>query len=362
MKKSIYVIGLSRFTSPSGICRYAFNLTDILSGIDDVKVTLVVGKWQEDYYKNAFNWSSVNADLEVISIKNTSLSRNLWFLFILPILLIRRKANWLFFSFPIPFFSFLTPNVKIVTSIHDLYPFEYPQNFRFPFFNRIFTKMSAKSANIISALSNNTSESIKKNLPAYESKIVVNYTPFPYQSIGEYDIIEDEYYLTVAQHRKNKNLDVLIRSFGELKKLTKDKKKLIIIGSKGPETQNLLHLVQQYNIEDYVVFLHGISDAELINYYLNCSCFILLSSTEGLGLPLIESLYYCKYVICSDIPVFREIDELNCNFINLEDKPQEQLVALWLNGLNINTKFGIKDRRFDIDDIRVNYKRLIKFN
>jgi glycosyltransferase involved in cell wall biosynthesis len=358
----IIIVGLSRFTSPSGICRYAFNLTDILSGIDDLHVTLVVGKWQEDYYKNAFNWSSVNADLEVVSIKNTSLSRNFWFLFILPFLLIRRKANWLFFSFPIPFFSFLTPNVKIVTSIHDLYAFEYPQNFRFPFFNRIFTRMSARSANVISALSNNTSESIKKILPSYASKIVVNYTPFPYKSLVAFNISNDEFYLTVAQHRKNKNLDILIRSFGELKNLRKDKKKLIIIGSNGPETQNLLDLVKQYNIEEYVVFLNGISDAELIHYYLNCSCFILLSSTEGLGLPLIESLYYCKYVICSDILVFREIDELNCNFIKLEQNAVEQLIDFWLNGLNINTKFGIKDLRFDVSEIRNNYKKLIKCN
>jgi hypothetical protein len=54
-------------------------------------VTLVIGKWQEDYYKNAFNWSSVNADLEVVSIKNTSLSRNFWFLFILPFYLLEEK-------------------------------------------------------------------------------------------------------------------------------------------------------------------------------------------------------------------------------------------------------------------------------
>jgi glycosyltransferase involved in cell wall biosynthesis len=360
MSKSVYIVGLSRFQSPSGICRYAFNLADTLSSIDNTNVTLVIGDWQEKYYRNSFDWTSVKATLKVVSIRNTSFNRNFWFLFQLPFLINKEHINWLFLSFPIPFIGFLTPKTKIITAIHDLYAFEFPQNFRFPFFNRLFTKLSARSARNLSALSYVTADKVKKYLPSYSDKILVNYTTFSYDKINYENALMEDYYLTVAQHRKNKNIDILIRAFGKLKQVEKNNStKLLIIGSEGPETENLHNLVIDYGIVNDVIFKEGVADNELINYYLNAKCFLLLSATEGLGIPLIESLYYCKHIICSDIEVFREIDNENCTFINLDKNIEKRLVESLMKDIIINKKFGIKDKRFTKAAIRNNYKSLL---
>ena len=265
-------------------------------------------------------------------------------------------------TFPIPIFKFLFNKLKIITSVHDLYAFEFPENFKMPFFNRLFTIISIRNANKVSSLSNVTTKKINKYFPESSNKVITNYTPFAYSPIIEnYNIVNasNEYILTVAQHRKNKNLDILIQAYGVYKKQTKSKLKLIIVGSNGPETNNLLNLTKELYLEMDISFKHGVSDEDLKKYYLNCKCFFLLSSTEGLGLPLIESLYYSKSIICSDIEVFREVDEENCNFVELENNQIGQIVDYLRDGYKPNFKFGLQDNRFDIQTIRKNYESLI---
>lgn len=49
------------------------------------------------------------------------------------------------------------------------------------------------------------------------------------------------------------------------------------------------------------------TDAEIVYCYRQAAALLFPSVTEGFGLPLIEAAHYGLPVICSDIPVFREI-------------------------------------------------------
>ncbi|MFM9157924.1 MAG: glycosyltransferase, partial [Dolichospermum sp.] len=68
-----------------------------------------------------------------------------------------------------------------------------------------------------------------------------------------------------------------------------------------------------------------IKDNELCWLYQKCQLFIAASSQEGFCLPLAEALYFSCQVVCSDIPIFREIGGFNCCYFHLQGNAVENL-------------------------------------
>jgi len=64
------------------------------------------------------------------------------------------------------------------------------------------------------------------------------------------------------------------------------------------------------------------SDAELDYAYKNASALIIASEVEGFGLPIVEAFQCGLSVLCSDIPVFREIADEQAVFFGLEHSGQ----------------------------------------
>ena len=83
---------------------------------------------------------------------------------------------------------------------------------------------------------------------------------------------------------------------------------LIIIGD-GPEFAALNELAKANNILEKVLFLGYQRNAHQFNKYFDI--FAVPSEDEGFGLSLIEAALHEKNIICSNIPVFREIFTLN---------------------------------------------------
>ena len=71
--------------------------------------------------------------------------------------------------------------------------------------------------------------------------------------------------------------------------------------------------------------LSSIDDEQLCWLYQNCQALVVASSTEGFCLPLAEALYLGSKVVCSDIPIFREIGNANCSYFDLQSNPIENL-------------------------------------
>jgi glycosyltransferase involved in cell wall biosynthesis len=115
--------------------------------------------------------------------------------------------------------------------------------------------------------------------------------------------------LAVAQHRRNKNLGLLLRGFADLRERGGQWEDLclLIVGSSGPETGRLKQIVRQLSLRRCVVFRAGVTDPELAWLYANCEMLVAPSSIEGFGLPVVEALQCGARVLCSDIPVFHEI-------------------------------------------------------
>jgi glycosyltransferase involved in cell wall biosynthesis len=56
-----------------------------------------------------------------------------------------------------------------------------------------------------------------------------------------------------------------------------------------------------------VKFLGGLSDTEYAQLLRNSTAFVSASIVEGFGIPLFEAMACGAAVVCSDIPVFREV-------------------------------------------------------
>jgi glycosyltransferase involved in cell wall biosynthesis len=335
----ILIVALHRPDKPTGVCRHAANLAKCLAETATVsQVTLVTGIWQKHYFETAFLLDSAKVKILGIEIKNTSIFRNLWFLYSLPDLVEKIQPDLVHLSFPLPFFrsQFSCP---VVATVHDLYPFRFPKNFgyRQVLFNQVFLKQCIRNSDALTCVSQTTLEDLNFYFPIDAAdlkprKVIYNIVDFDRIAAAIPQELKDKsdrpFILCVGQHRKNKNLDLLIKAFDQLRKenrITPDIK-LLLVGSLGPETEDLIQLLQQLTLQDSVLMLSDINDQELCWLYQNCQLFVMASSLEGFCIPLVEALYFSCRVVCSDIPIFREIGSASCSYFSLSPDPIGNMV------------------------------------
>ncbi|MEL7509545.1 MAG: glycosyltransferase, partial [Cyanobacteria bacterium J06554_1] len=158
----VLIPALHRPIKPTGVCRHAANLAHCLADLDSVdRITLLIGQWQTTYFKQTFHFESPKVQIVSVDIKNGSLARNWWFMFGLPQLSKQLKPDIIHMSFPFPFVRqwFEAP---IVATIHDLYPYECPENFGYPqvLFNQLFLRQCIRNSDGLSCVSKCTLETL----------------------------------------------------------------------------------------------------------------------------------------------------------------------------------------------------------
>ncbi len=351
----IIIAVLHRPTEPTGVCRHAANLARCLAQTDAVThITLVTGAWQQHYFQDDFLAGQEKITVLGVDIKNTSVSRNIWFLFGLPKLVKRLQPDLVHLSFPLPFLRWLFP-CPVVATIHDLYPYKIPDNFGLinAFFNKSFLWECIWSSDALTCVSQATLADIETYFPGISKvkqvKVIYNIVDFtevaaiPPQALQAE--IDRPFILCVGQHRKNKNFNLAIDAFAALMQEGKlnPETRSIIIGSAGPETDNLVRSIEQHGLVASIIMLSAISDRELFWLYQNCDLVVIPSSAEGFCLPLVEALYFSCKVVCSDIPIFREIGNSNCMYFDLEGDPVKNVVPVIEKALNTD----ISEDRYD---------------
>jgi glycosyltransferase involved in cell wall biosynthesis len=349
---NILIVVLHRPTKPTGVCRHAANLALCLSDLNEVsEITVVTGSWQRDYFESGFSLLSDKINIIDIDIKNNSVSRNIWFLQGLPKLVNRLNPDLVHLTFPLPF---LRSHIScpVVTTIHDLYAFDCPDNFGHirAFFNRVFFRQCVKESDGLSCVSEDTKFRLLEIFPNSNHQktieVVYNYVNFDRIEPIIPDLLKDNpdqlFLLCVAQHRKNKNLNILIDAFAELKSMQvlPTSTLLLLVGSSGPETESLHFQVGKKKIKQSVFFLSALEDTNLQWLYQHCQLFVIPSSLEGFCIPLIEALYFSCKVVCSDIPIFREIGTSSCTYFDVERNSQKNLEAGISESLNSNKILG----------------------
>jgi glycosyltransferase involved in cell wall biosynthesis len=332
----ILVSSVGRDSHPTGICRVAASHAKaLLSDRVASRVFLAIGSWQYELFRTLLGPCAPQVEFLVTNIRNNSASRNFWYAATLPRLAKAYGADLVHLSYPAPTFrrAFRGP---VVVTLHDLYPYDMPENFGFPqyYANRAILWQCLSSVDGIACVSNTTHSRLEEIFPGTSRRVPTvvtgNYVEIPSEAPAPLASLEgmgsEGFVLTVAQHRKNKNLDLLIRGFTELANYGGFHGPLLIVGSEGPETAALHRLSKSLGVSERVKFIHSILDTELHWLYANCSIFVACSSIEGYCLPLVEAQANHARIVCSDIAILREIGGTQCIYFSLTGDAVRSLV------------------------------------
>lgn len=99
--------------------------------------------------------------------------------------------------------------------------------------------------------------------------------------------LEKKLILSVSVDTKRKNLEMIRK----ISQMLDDSYRIVRVG---------------VPVNDSITF-KGIDDKTLVKIYNACDLFLTLSLAEGQGLPISEAFKVGLPVVCSDIPVFREV-------------------------------------------------------
>lgn len=119
-------------------------------------------------------------------------------------------------------------------------------------------------------------------------------------------IKNEPYFLVVGSVEPRKNHELILDAF-ELLWKEGQTPSLVIVGGHGWKSEAFFHRLETHPLYKKKLFLlTRTTDTELRLLYSNTASLIIASVAEGFGLP-IEAFQHGTKVICSDIPVFREI-------------------------------------------------------
>ena len=279
----------------------------------------------------------------------------IWKQIILPLKLLYFKADYLICpDYIAPKLTFKTKKIIV---IHDSLFWDYPKNYS-SLWRKYFLfllELGINNKTKIVTTSNYSKTNLKDRLKTITT---INYV---YQSSEKSQIFNKKtisslrlpksYILHIGSFEKRKDLLTLVKAFCDLKKNQSNKNlKLILAGAVTVNGNKKVYnkiksFIDNNNLDSDVIFPNFISNEDLSIYYKNALVYVFPSIDEGFGIPIIESFSYSTPVVCSNIPVFKEIGNdavvyfEKGNFISLSEKIQELI-----NSKELREKFVAKGK------------------
>ncbi|MBS9478926.1 glycosyltransferase family 4 protein [Ancylobacter radicis] len=206
--------------------------------------------------------------------------------------------------------------MKPMFLVHDLIPLTHPEYVRPGDAEKHEMRMRTvlSSANAVVCNSRNT----LNELNAFAERLRLSVPQTVVSPLG----IEDEFqggemesvpthpfFLTIGTIEPRKNHLVLLHAWRVLvEKLGPKAPKLIIVGRRGWENENVVDIIERCRkLGDHVLECNRLPDAHLRWLMRQSRAVLFPSFAEGFGLPLFEALALRVPVICSELEVFRDI-------------------------------------------------------
>ena len=238
--------------------------------------------------------------------------------------------------------------VKKVSTIHDFIPeshYSFYSPYRYSHFLK--SKYIGKSDGLIFVSSHTKSlaELRFKKLSSKHSAVIHHGVNNPNFSSLTPRFLDKNYFLYVGKRDSYKNFLFLLRAFSKFVK-TSD---VYLVCFGGPTQSNAeSRMIKKHKLENRIIF---VSDkfANINDLYRNAIAFINPSRDEGFGITNLEALSNKCPVLCSDIPVFREVLS-NCGIYFdpfSENSLLEKMRKLELNNLKIDDEATYQANRPD---------------
>lgn len=311
-----------------GISRYSFEIVCQL--INKIEAKDMVYLAVDRYYKyNYLKCHIAKKNVKIVFIPFPTfflIARKIWSKVI--IYLVAKFVNANCVWAPDGISTYNNSRINKYITVHDLNYLFYPQNLKNNhlryFIHEI--KRSLASAKNVFTVSNFSKNEIIKYFQIEPDKIIVAYNGVEFSALREpdYSKYQNKYgnlrfIYTVGNLEPRKNLIKLIETFFEISRYDPSIF-LLVTGSVSWKSEDVYKLIGKYGLSSRIIFTGYIEETELAYLYANCLTFVYIPSYEGFGFPIIEAIYCGAKVVASDIPVFREIANDYCIFVDLNSK------------------------------------------
>ncbi len=206
-------------------------------------------------------------------------------------------------------------NLKLVYFVHDILPCVFPEYFPAADEERTSRTMenAARLADVVVANSQATADTFRKKFgqDRISNSIVVAPLGLSVAAPREKKVDEPTkpYFVMVGTIEPRKNHLLILNVWRALRaELGADTPRLILIGGRGWENENIVDMLERSPaLQGFVEERSRISDEEMIQIVSGARALIMPSFAEGYGLPLADTLALGVPALCSDIPTLREI-------------------------------------------------------
>ena len=305
MKKTkVYIDTFYYSYAISGIKSY---INELVSATEQHGASNIQYFFSHNINKNVNKYHIVNSKFRIIRM----IFHLRYFIYkqlILPIKVIFNRCDFLICP---DYISPLFCSAKKITVIHDNFFWKYPNNYSLAW-RKYFIAMIKLGLISNSQIVTTSNYSLSELQNIFRNKKI----SYIYQSFEKNKLKLDlklnfRYILSVGTFDKRKNLLTLLKAYSKIRNDLSEIK-LVLVGETSPNgnkkvLKNLKKYIKNNDLENDVV-IKGYLKRDLVNkYFFNALMYVFPSKEEGFGIPLLEAMDNSLPIICSDIPVFREI-------------------------------------------------------
>lgn len=147
---------------------------------------------------------------------------------------------------------------------------------------------------------------VEKLYPQTSGKTSVTYeAPTLDTKVAAPAALPEKFAIYTGNAYPHKNLERLLTGWEQVYKQTK--LQLVISSGRSVFSDRLNKLIERKKAQKYVHYLGYLSDAQLVTAYKKATLYVFPSLMEGFGLPCLDAMSISLPVVCSDIPVFKEV-------------------------------------------------------
>lgn len=216
----------------------------------------------------------------------------------LDILLVQRLAPW------------FCGRCQLVVTVHDLTPLKYPQAYRglTNALIRLLTGDSVRRAKLVFTPTQVIADEVAQFFNQPAEKIVPFYNGVDTQVFFPKLLTSSSPYIfTSGAIEARKNIETLLRARALLGS-NFPWHVWIAGGIRDAHYRSVLEsLVHELGLADQVQWLGFVNEAQLVELYQGAKAFVTASRDEGFNIPPLEAMACDIPVLCSDIPVHREL-------------------------------------------------------
>lgn len=234
-------------------------------------------------------------------------------------------------------------------TLHDLAFYHHPEwnSGLFAKWYNVLVPRIVKRSRHVFTVSNTIKQEIVDAYGVLPGKISITYNGISDSMMNDRcDAGKEKIILSVGSFNKRKNHHSLIRAFCDSD--LSGSYRLVITGDKN-KVFSETGIDEQELERNNITVLRNLSEQELVEMYCKAEIVVSLSLYEGFGIPVLEGLHHGCKVVCSDIPVYRELFAKAAVFCNateidsivaaikkasISNAPEESTVAQMRNQYN----------------------------